>query len=237
MASRSSKRSQKKRGPVRRLLGGLLGFAATLAATFFGFCAFALLLYNLVFPPTTGVQIQRRVEAWIERADYDKRYDPVSAEAISQHLPHAIVAAEDGRFYEHGGIDWEAIEEALEENRNGRRRRGGSTISQQLVKNLFLTTHSNYVRKGLELPLTYLAELLLSKDRILELYMNVVEFGPGVYGAEAAARHHFDRSAEQLSRYQAASLAAILPNPRARSPQRMGSYTNTILTRMRQMGW
>ena len=207
-------------------------------ATFYGLCALCLLLYTWTFPPTTMVQVQRRIEARSEEAPpYAKQYLPVPMEQISDHLPHAVVAAEDGRFFAHGGVDWEAIGEALEDHREGGRRRGGSTITQQLVKNLFLTTHSAYWRKALELPLAYLAELLLSKERILALYLNIVEWDRGVYGAEAAAQHYYGIPAARLSRYQAAALAACLPDPLDRTPQRMDGYTSIILARMRQMGY
>lgn len=207
-----------------------------LVITFYGFCIGCLLLLRLVDPPTTTVQLQRRIEAFWHDADYEKRYTPVALDAIDDDLEHAVVAAEDGRFYQHHGVDWEAVGEALEDTRNGRRR-GGSTITQQLVKNLFLTTHSTYLRKALELPLAYLADALLPKERILELYLNVIEWGIGVYGAEAAAQYYFGRSAAQLTRYQAASLAAVIPNPRLRTPGGMDWYTRIILRRMAQMGW
>ena len=148
------------------------------------------LLWVRVFPPlTTTVHVQRRIESWFAGGDYDKRWDWTSMERISPHARHAVVAAEDARFYEHHGFDLEEIEEAVEEARRGEGRRGASTITQQLVKNLFLTTHSNVVRKGLELTITPLAELILPKERILELYLNVVEWGRGIYGIEAASRH------------------------------------------------
>ena len=213
-------------------LGALMAFS-----TFFGLCVFGLLLYTVVPPPTTGVQMQRRVEAWFSEGPYDKKYRPVAPEAIAAHLGHAVVAAEDGRFYEHGGIDWQAVEEAIEEGRRGRRQRGASTITQQLVKNLFLTTHRSWLRKGLEVPLAYLAERILSKERILYLYLTVIEWDHGVYGAEAAAQHYYGVSAARLSRAQAAALAADIPNPRQRTPQRMGRYRDIILRRMRNMGW
>jgi monofunctional biosynthetic peptidoglycan transglycosylase len=161
------------------------------------------------------------------------RYEPVRLADVAPALPAAVVAAEDTRFYQHAGIDWTAIQRAVEENmEQGEIRRGGSTITQQLVKNLFLTTHSTYLRKALEVPLTGLAELLLSKDRILELYLSVVEWGPGIFGAEAAAQYHYGVSARALSRWQAAALAACLPNPRVRHPQVMDRYTRIILGRM-----
>jgi monofunctional biosynthetic peptidoglycan transglycosylase len=165
-------------------------------------------------------------------------YEPVSRDRISQHLGHAVVAAEDGRFFEHFGVDWKAIKEAIEDNRRrGTMWRGGSTITQQLVKNLFMTTHSSLVRKAFEVPLTFMAEVLLPKERILTLYLNVIEWSDGVYGAEAASRHYFGTSAEDLSRHQAASLAAVIPSPRSRSPQQMGTYTRIIQRRMTQMGY
>jgi len=213
------------------------GAALAALVTYYGFCALLLLVYSVALPPTTGVQMQRRVESWLSGASYEKRYAPVGYDEMSEHLPHALVAAEDTRFYDHGGGDWKAIREAVEDNiARGEAYRGGSTITQQLVKNLFQTTHSSYVRKAVELPLTYLAELILSKERILELYLNVIEFGRGVYGVEAAAAHYYGTSAAGVSRYQSATLAAIVPNPRERTPQAMDGYTATILGRMRTMG-
>lgn len=224
--------------PWKRVLYGVLLLPVMGLAAYFGFCVLLLGVYTQFDPPTTGVHIQRRVEALGTGTSYTKRYAPVSADAISQDLRRAAVAAEDARFYEHRGVDWKAVRQAIEDNqRRGRTWRGGSTITQQLVKNLFQTTHSSYIRKALELPLTYAAELILSKERILTLYLNVIEWDDGVYGAEAAAQHYYGIPAARVSRTQAAALAACIPNPRARTPQRMTSYRNTILTRMRQMGW
>lgn len=206
----------------------------SILATFYGGCALALFTYTFVDPWTTGIQIQRRLGA---EASYEKRYEPRPLSALDDDLPIAVVAAEDTRFFQHRGIDWKAIGEAVEENHDGDdQRRGGSSISQQLAKNLFLTTHSTYLRKALELPLTYMAELLLSKRRILELYLNVIEWGPGVYGAEAAAQYHYGQSASQLTRHQAAALAACIPNPRVRRPQIVGWYRDVILSRMDVLG-
>lgn len=216
---------------------GLLALVLASVATFFGACTFALLAYNVVPPAITGVQLQRNMEAWQSGELLHRQYAPVRRDAISDHLAHAAVAAEDGRFYQHGGIDWDAIKQAREDNARRKRRRGGSTITQQLAKNLFLTTHPTYVRKGLEVPLTYLTEIILPKERILTLYLNVIEWGPGVFGAEAAAQHHYGIAAAKLSRQQSARLAACIPAPRSRRPQSMGKYGGTIETRMRQMGW
>ena len=200
-------------------------------------CTLALIAYTTVMPPITGVQLQRAVEAQFITDSYTRVYHPVSVGEISPHVPRAVVAAEDGRFFTHGGIDWEAIQEARAEHDQGRRLRGGSTITQQLVKNLFMTTHRSYLRKAMEVPLTYLAELILSKERILHLYVNVVEWGPGIYGVSAASDHHFAVSADALTRRQAAGLAACLPAPRSRTPQVMYRYTTIIEQRMTQHGW
>lgn len=213
----------------RAFVGGL-----SLVVTFYGLCTLALLTYTTVDPWTTGVQIQRRLSGG---DSYTKRYRPRPLSDLDNVLPLAVVAAEDGRFFQHNGVDWKAINKAFTENRNqNSERRGGSSITQQLVKNLFLTTHSTYVRKGLELPLTYIAELVLSKRRILELYLNVIEWGPGVFGAEAASRYHYGKTAQHLTRYQAAALAACIPNPRVRRPSSIHWYTRIILRRMDQIG-
>jgi monofunctional glycosyltransferase len=202
-------------------------------------CILAALLYLRYLPPvTTGVQAQRRIEALVQREEYVKRYQFVPVERISPQLVRAVIAAEDTRFYDHRGFDWAEFQAAHEEAaRRGTPPRGASTISQQLVKNLFLTTHRSYVRKGLEYAITPAAELILGKDRILELYLNVIEWGPGVYGAEAAARHHYGIAAVGIDRTRAARLAAVIPAPRQRQPERMGWYADIIASRMRQMGW
>lgn len=197
-----------------------------------------LVLYNIVPPPITGVQAQRMVESAFEAEPFRHSYRPVRGGSMSTHLRRAVVAAEDGRFYEHAGLDLEAIRDAVEDNRQrGSAWRGGSTITQQLVKNLFMTTHRSYFRKAMEVPLALVADLVLPKERLLTLYLNVVEWDRGVYGAQAAARQYYGINASDLTRYQAAALAACLPNPRQRTPQSMGWYTNIILRRMSQMGW
>jgi monofunctional biosynthetic peptidoglycan transglycosylase len=134
---------------------------------------------------------------------------------ISAHLKRAVIASEDANFPDHDGVDWNAIEQALEKNvKRGRVAFGGSTITMQLAKNLFLSGERSYLRKAQELVITYMIEATMSKRRILEIYLNVAEWGVGVFGAEAAARHHFGVSAAQLSPAQAARLAAMLPRPR-----------------------
>ncbi len=233
-----TKSRRKERSGFGRFTSRVAAVVATALACYYGLCSLLLLLYNVIAPPITGVQIQRLIEGVIAQDPLVFRYEPVQRNRISPHLAHAVVAAEDGRFYDHFGIDWKAVEKAMDDNRRrGTTWRGGSTITQQLVKNLFLTTHSTFIRKAFEVPLTFLAELLMPKERILTTYLNVIEWGNGIYGAEAASKHYFGASAGGLSRYQAASLAAVIPAPRSRTPQRMGWYTNVILSRMGQMGY
>jgi len=183
------------------------------------------------------VHVERRVQAWLHSTPYDARYEFVPLSRISPDLQHAVIAAEDGRFYQHHGFDWKQIQIAAEQDREGARTRGASTLTQQLVKNLFFGTGRSVLRKAAEASLTPVAELALGKKRILELYLNVVEWGPGVYGAEAACRYYYHVPAQRVGRQQAARLAAILPAPRRRRPARMNSYSEIILERMQQMGW
>jgi monofunctional biosynthetic peptidoglycan transglycosylase len=153
------------------------------------------------------------------------RHQWVSYARISDNLKRAVIAAEDARFTQHEGVDWDAIEKAYEDNiRRGRRARGGSTISQQLAKNLFLSSEKSYVRKAQELLLTYMIEFAWDKRRILEVYLNVVEWGEGVFGAEASARFYYGIPAAQLAPEQAARLAAFLPNPKRYGRIRSGPF-------------
>jgi monofunctional biosynthetic peptidoglycan transglycosylase len=199
--------------------------------------ALALVAARWIDPPTTAVHVERRVQAWIHGKPYHERYTFVPLSQISPDFQHAVIAAEDARFYQHHGFDWHAMEIAAEDDVDGGRIRGGSTISQQLVKNLFFGTERSLLRKGAEFTLVPVAELVLGKRRILELYLNEVEWGPGVYGAEAASRYWYKTAARSLGREQAAELAAILPAPLKRRPERMTRYSGLILERMRQMGW
>jgi len=161
----------------------------------------------------------------------------VPLKQISPDFQHAVIAAEDARFYQHHGFDWHEIQIAAEDDLDGGRSRGASTITQQLVKNLLFGTGRSVLRKGAEFTLVPVAELVLGKQRILELYLNVVEWGPGIYGAEAASRAYYGTSARSAGREQGARLAAILPAPLKRRPERMNHYSGLILERMRQMGW
>ncbi len=199
--------------------------------------AFLLVSARWIDPPTTAVQMQRRMQAWIHGKPYQKRFDFVPLAQISPDFQHAVVAAEDARFYQHHGFDWHEVQIAAQEDIEGERTRGASTLTQQLVKNLFFGTGRSVLRKGAEFTLVPVAELVLGKRRILELYLNLVEWGPGVYGAEAASRFYYHTSARNIDRQEAAQLAAILPAPLKRRPERMTRYAAIILNRMRQMGW
>ncbi len=200
---------------------------------------FVLLLTAMrwINPPTTAVHVERGLQAWMHHKPYHERYQFVPLSQISPNLQHAVIAAEDARFYQHHGFDWHAIELAAEHDAEGGRIRGGSTIDQQLIKNLFFGTDRSFLRKGAEATLVPVAEVVLGKRRILELYLNEVEWGPGVYGAEAACRYWYRTSARHIDPDRAARLAAILPLPLKRRPDRMNHYSELILERMRQMGW
>jgi monofunctional glycosyltransferase len=218
---------------VRRLLRWVL--ACAVAA--WSLAALSIVAVRWIDPPFTAVHVQRRVQSWITRTPYHKRYVFAGLDRISPDLQHAVVAAEDARFFQHHGFDWHEIRNAVEDQMEDGRGRGASTITQQLVKNLFFGTGRSFLRKGAEFTLVPVAELVLGKRRILELYLNVVEWGPGIYGAEAASRYHYSTAARRLGREQAARLAAILPSPRKRRPERMREYSARILERMGQMGW
>ena len=204
---------------------------------FWSLAALTLVAARWIDPPTTALHLQRRLQAWIHNTPYRERYTFLPLSQISPNFQHAVIAAEDARFYQHHGFDWHALQLAAEEDMEGGRTRGGSTLTQQLVKNLFFGTGGSIFRKGAEFTLVPVAELVLGKRRILELYLNVVEWGPGIYGAESACRYYDRTAARNIDREEAARLAAILPAPLKRRPERMNSYSAVILRRMRQMGW
>lgn len=187
--------------------------------------ALPVALLRVVDPPTTAFMLGRQVDAWSAgEADFVLRHQWVDWDALSPQLPIALVAAEDQRFPEHHGFDLEAIDKALASNARGGRVRGASTISQQVAKNLFLWEGRSWLRKGVEAWVTLLIEGLWPKQRILEVYANVAEFGDGVYGAEAAARAFFGKPAARLSAAESARLAAVLPSPKRYSARAPGPY-------------
>jgi len=179
----------------------------------------------------------RCLQSWTGATPYQKRYKFIPLSQISPDLQHAVIAAEDARFYQHHGFDWHQIQIAAQDDMEGERTRGASTLTQQLVKNLFFGTGRSFLRKGAEATLVPVAEFVLGKRRILELYLNVVEWGPGIYGADAACRFHYKIPPRNIGREQSARLAAILPGPLRRRPERMNRYSTIILKRMSQMGW
>ncbi len=234
--------SSRPHTPAKSRLGKgfLLSFLRWLVVAALALWAIAALLLvaaRWIDPPTTAVQIERRLQAWIHDRPYQKRFEFVPLTQISPDLQHAVVAAEDARFYQHHGFDWHEIHIAAEEDLEGDRTRGASTLTQQLVKNLFFGTGRSILRKGAEATLVPVAEAVLGKRRILDIYLNVVEWGPGIYGAEAASRFYYRTSARNLGRQESAQLAAVLPAPLKRRPERMNRYSEIIMNRMRQMGW
>ena len=198
----------------------------------------AHVLYLNAYNPSSTAFMERRLEALRAKNPSARlRYQWVPYERISVNLKRAVVAAEDARFLDHEGFDWEAIQKAMAKNeKKGRVVAGASTISQQLAKNLFLSGERSWLRKGQEAVITWMLERVMSKRRILELYLNFAEWGEGVFGAEAAARHHFGLSAAALSPEQAAWLAAVLPSPRryerGRTTPYLAGRSDTILVRM-----
>jgi monofunctional biosynthetic peptidoglycan transglycosylase len=199
--------------------------------------ALLLVAARWIDPPTTAVHIERRLQASIRHMPYRERYKFIPLSQISPSLQHAVIAAEDARFYQHHGFDWNQIQIAAEDDLEGDRVRGASTITQQLVKNLFFGTGQSILRKGAEATLVPVAEFVLGKQRILEIYLNVIEWGPGIYGADSACRYYDEIAPRNIDREQAARLAAILPAPLKRRPDRMNAYSAIILKRMAQMGW
>lgn len=180
---------------------------------------------------------QRRMILQGKTPDAELSHEWVEYESISNHLKRAIIAAEDARFVDHEGFDWEGIQNAFDKNlKRGKIVAGGSTISQQLAKNLFLSNAKTPWRKGEEALITLMLERMMDKERIFEIYLNVIEWGDGVFGAEAAAQHYYGISAANLSAAQAAKLAAMIPNPRFyeknRSARGLARKTNIILRRM-----
>lgn len=178
-----------------------------------------MILYRWIPPTTTAFMVRHVV---VHQEFY--RYDWESSENISDWVGKAMVASEDQKFWDHFGFDVEAVQKALKDRERGRRVRGASTISQQVVKNLFLWPGQSWFRKGLEAGYTLWLELVLPKERILEIYVNIAEFGYGVYGAEAAAQRYFDKPASKLTRSQAALMAVVLPNPKKMKLDRPGPY-------------
>lgn len=208
---------------LRRLYRAALWFAAGSVVL--------VLIFRVVPPPGTALMVERKIESWIDGEPIDLQRDWQPWEKISDDLKVAVIAGEDQKFASHHGFDFTAIQAALAHNERGGTLRGASTLSQQVAKNQFLWSGRSWLRKGLEVWFTGLIELLWSKERILEVYLNSAEWDEGVFGAQAAARHHFGVDASRLSRQQASLLAAVLPNPRNWSASRPSTYV------ARRAGW
>ncbi|MBX3680547.1 monofunctional biosynthetic peptidoglycan transglycosylase [Cognatazoarcus halotolerans] len=224
---------------MKRLSGWLLqGLAiAALAALTLQLLIFAQVLWWSRYDPSSTSFMSIRLEELEEKnPDASLRHQWVPYERISIHLKRAVVAAEDDRFLDHEGFDWEGIQKAIEKNqKKGHAVAGGSTISQQLAKNLFLSPSRSYLRKAQEAIITLMIEKTWSKRRILEVYLNVVEWGNGIFGAEAAARRYYGISAASLGPAQAARMAVMLPNPRRYEKQfgpRLAAHAASVQRRM-----
>ncbi len=226
-----------KGGVLRRVARWLLWAAAG----FLALSVLAVAALRWLPPPSTAFVLGSYVDAWADgdfRYRADRRWTPYAR--ISRHAKLAVIAAEDQKFAVHPGFDFEAIDRALRDRERGKRLRGASTISQQVAKNLFLWKGQNFVRKGLEAWFTLLIEALWPKQRILEVYLNVAEFGPGIYGVGAAAPRFFRKEPARLTQREAALLAAVLPNPRRFRVQRPSAYVQRrqawIVGQMNQLG-
>jgi len=216
----------------------LLAIGLVLLAQLFYFMQ--VVFYRWYDPPTSALMRQQATVLAALDPPKSIKHEWVPYDKISRYAKEAVVAAEDSGFMDHGGIEWEAIERAYRVNAQaGVIAQGGSTITMQLAKNLFLSTDRSYIRKAQEIAIALMIELVLDKRRILELYLNMVEFGQGVFGIEAAARHYFNTSAAKLTRYQAAWLASILPAPRRYDKNRNSAWierkTRTVMQRMNQV--
>jgi monofunctional biosynthetic peptidoglycan transglycosylase len=237
MAKRPSARaSARPRSLLRRFVTRVFQFVALLLAI----CVLATFALRFIPPLTTAVIVERRVSALVHGRAYKVDYRWVPWSRISPRAALAVIASEDQNFATHWGFDVESIQQAVDAHERGQRLRGASTISQQVAKNLFLWSGRSYVRKGLEAYFTVLIELTWSKRRILEVYLNIVELGDGVFGVEAASQRFFHKPASRLSPDEAALLAAVLPNPIRLRADRPSAYVEErrtwIVQQMEQIG-
>lgn len=225
---------------MKRFFQKLVKWVFKVAIGFFILSVFSAIVFRWVPVPFTPLMLIRNIEQWSKGEKAPFEHDWVSMDKISQNLAKAVIVSEDQKFMEHFGFDVEAIEKAYEKNKKGKKIKGASTITQQTAKNVFLWPSRTYVRKGFEVYFTFLIEVFWSKNRILEVYLNSIEMGKGIYGAEAAAQHWFRKPAAKLSSYEAASIAAILPNPRRYRASGSSGYIerrkNWILRQMNYYG-
>ena len=207
---------------------------------FIGISILSVIVFKWVPIPSTPLMLTRAIGNKLDGEAMVCSHDWVPIEAISTNLQRAVIASEDGNFLTHHGFDFNAIQKAMESNEKGKKLKGGSTISQQTAKNIFLWQGRSYIRKGLEAYFTVLIELIWGKERIMEVYLNSIEMGNGVYGAQAASEYWFRKNAADLSKNEAAGIAAILPNPRKFRATNSSSYINRrktkIVKHMRYVG-
>lgn len=205
---------------------------------FLGLSLFFVVLFKFVPVPFTPLMVIRAIENKLDGKENYFSHDWEPIENISKNLQKAVIASEDGTFLTHNGFDFTAMQKAYKNNERGRRIKGGSTISQQTAKNVFLWQGRSYLRKGLEAYFTVLIELIWGKERIMEVYLNSIEMGNGVYGAQAATQHWYGKNCASLTKMQAAGIAAILPNPRKYSASSSSAYINKRKARIvRIMGY
>ncbi|MEX1060906.1 MAG: monofunctional biosynthetic peptidoglycan transglycosylase [Methyloceanibacter sp.] len=215
---RTRKRTKRRhRHPWRRRAARVLLYLAAVVLL-------SIVAFRFIDPPTTSVMAINKLKGGAVRQHW------VPLEDMSRQLPLAVIASEDGRFCVHWGVDWGAVRDAIKEGDGFGGFRGASTIPMQTAKNLYLWNGRSYVRKTLEVPLAYLMSFVWPKDRMMEVYLNVAQFGPGTFGAEAASRRYFGKSASELSRREAVLLAAALPNPGFRNPARPSARMLRIAT-------
>ncbi len=195
----------------------------------------SVLIFRWVPVPFTPLMITRPFEQKAKGEEMHSSHDWVSIDKISKNMQKAVIASEDDRFLEHNGFNFDAMYKAYKHNQKGKKIKGGSTISQQTAKNVFLWQGRSYVRKGLEAYFTVLIELLWSKERIMEVYLNSIEMGDGVYGVQAAAQHWYHKDAANLTKAEAAGIAAILPNPLKYKATNSSSYINRRKNRIMRL--
>ena len=214
------------------LLKGGLGFLAL--------SLLAVILLRFIAPPFSALMVERRIGSWFAEGKYSPTYKWVSLDKIAPVMSAAVIASEDQNFANHYGFDIEAIQRAIGHNGRSNRTKGASTLTQQTAKNLFLWSRRSWLRKGVEAYFTVLLETVWNKRRIVETYLNIVEFGDGIYGVEAAAQHYFRKPAARLNSEEAALLAAVLPNPRRYRVKTPGPYVRDrqqwILQQINQLG-
>jgi len=227
----------KRKSSTQDLKKKVLKWTLRIVGGFFALTIFWVICLRFIDPPVTYLMIKRGFERKSAGKEWKLEKDWLDYDELSNNLKRAAIASEDARFMDHNGFDVKAIQTALEKNQSGKKLRGGSTISQQVAKNVFLWPDRSWVRKGFETYFTFLIELFWSKKRILEIYLNVVEMGQGVYGAEAAAQYYFHKSAKSLTKKEAALIIAILPSPQKWDARNPSTYVNSKANRIvRYMG-